>query len=148
MSCRGKDDIISIITSYINENYNENEIPKIKFNELSVQKDSMCIAISKDSKPTERVADVTGKWLRGEMELSIIYRVMLNSRGSSDLEYTSIIDDIYKFLKKTFRKLKSEDYFLYSITLVSGAVLDTVYSGGVKDFNNKFKVIYERRQEL
>jgi hypothetical protein len=82
------------------------------------------------------------------MELSIIYRVMLNSRGSSDLEYTSIIDDIYKFLKKTFRKLKSEDYFLYSVTLVSGAVLDTVYSGGVKDFNNKFKVIYERRQEL
>lgn len=137
-------DIIKSVIDYLNTEYPKS-IPKISFDELSTSKDSICITTSEDSKPIEKVADVTGKWLSGVVNISIVYRAMLVTNGLNDLSYIKVIDDIYNFVKSNYKSIKNNDFYIDSVSQVSGGLLDVIYQGGVKDFKGIVKLSYERR---
>lgn len=141
----GQVNIIKAVSAYINDNYKKTKIPHVYFDELNVKHDSICITTSKDSKPTEKVSDVTGKYYHGVLNLDIVYRVMSTISGDDDLDIIEIVDDIYNFIKSNYKLIVTNNCYIDSISQISGAVLDTVYSGGVKDFRCTFSIDYERK---
>lgn len=140
----GQTDVIRGIISFLNDNATLLELPVVKFDELSTSKDSMCLTTTKDMLPQEKVADVTGTALRGTLYLSLTYRVMSSKVGMKDLDYAKVLDNAYEYLRQNYKSIEDEFFFIDNITQKSGGVLETVYSGGVKDFNSVFIVTYER----
>jgi hypothetical protein len=141
---KGQVSVIRGILSFLNTHRNELGIPSIKFDELSTSKDSMCLATTEGSTPVETVADVTGTAFRGKVELNLIYRVMLSRDGTKDLDYIGVVDSILDYLKKNYKSIEDEFFFIDNLTEKSRCTLETVYSGGVKDFKGIFVVNYER----
>lgn len=141
---RGQVNVIRGILSFLNANKSELNIPNIKFDELSTSKDSMCLATTEGSTPIETIADVTGTAFRGKLELNLIYRVMLSRDGSKDLDYIGVVDNVLDYLKKNYKSIEDNFFFIDNLTEKSRCTLETVYSGGVKDFKGIFVVSYER----
>lgn len=141
---KGQVNVIRGILSFLNTNKSELGIPSIKFDELSTSKDSMCLATTEGSTPVESIADVTGTAFRGKIELNLIYRVMLSRDGSKDLDYIGVVDSILDYLKKNYKSIEDSFFFIDNLTEKSRCTLETVYSGGVKDFKCVFIVNYER----
>lgn len=137
--------IITDLIDYINKSYNARDIPNIVFDELSVKKDSICISTYQDSSPVEKVSDVIGSYVTGTLTLNIVYRVMSITSGNSDLDFIAIVDDIYNFIMSNYKLLQGDNYYIDKVSQISGAKLDTVYSGGVKDFRGIFEISYERK---
>lgn len=140
----GQTDVIRGIISFLNDNATLLELPVVKFDELSTSKDSMCLTTTKDILPQEKVADVTGTAFRGTLYLSLTYRVMSSKVGMKDLDYAKVLDNAYEYLRQNYKSIEDEFFFIDNISQKSGGVLETVYSGGVKDFNSVFIVTYER----
>lgn len=141
---KGQANVIRGILSFLNTNRQYLGIPNIKFDELSTSKDSMCLATTEGSTPVENIADVTGTAFRGKIELNLIYRVMLSRDGSNDLNYIGVVDSILDYLKKNYKSIEDNFFFIDNLTEKSRCTLETVYSGGVKDFKCVFVVNYER----
>lgn len=145
MLSKGQADVIKSIVDYINTNYKNATIPKVLFDELSTSKDSICITTAEDTTPSEKMADVCGGWLRGVVDISLTYRKMLLDKGNKDLEVIKQLDDIYDFIRKNYKSIETDDCFIEQVTQKSGAKLDAVYQGGVKDFKGIISIVYERR---
>ena len=141
---KGQINVIRGILSFLNTNKAELGIPNIKFDELSTSKDSMCLATTEGSTPVETIADVTGTAYKGKLELNLIYRVMLSRDGSKDLDYIGVVDNILDYLKRNYKSIEDNFFFIDNLTEKSRCTLETVYSGGVKDFKCVFVVNYER----
>lgn len=141
---KGQVNVIRGILSFLNTHKDELGIPNIKFDELSTSKDSMCLATTEGSTPVEAIADVTGTAYKGKIELNLIYRVMLSRDGSKDLDYIGVVDSILDYLKRNYKSIEDEFFFIDNLTEKSRCTLETVYSGGVKDFKCVFVVNYER----
>ena len=140
----GQTDVISGIVDFLNQNSELLNLPVVKFDELSTSKDSMCLTTTKDMQPQEKVADVTGTAFRGTIYLSLTYRVMSSKVGMKDLDYAKVLDNAFEYLRQNYKSIEGEFFFIDNLTQKSGGVLETVYSGGVKDFNCTFIVAYER----
>lgn len=141
---KGQVNVIRGILSFLNTNSHYLGIPTIKFDELSTSKDSMCLATTEGSTPVETIADVTGTAYKGKIELNLIYRVMLSRDGAKDLDYIGVVDNVLDYLKKNYKSIEDNFFFIDNLTEKSRCTLETVYSGGVKDFKCVFVVNYER----
>lgn len=141
----GQTEVIKGLIDFINANYQFKGKYKLEFDKLQSTKDSICLTTIEQSNPIERVADVTGTALAGSVTLSIRYRVMHIEKSDDELSAIEVVDDLYNFIRSHYREVKNEKFFIDGITQVSGGVLNTVYSGGVKDFNGSFILQYERQ---
>lgn len=133
------------IIAFMNENFEFNGKYRLDFDKLSTSKDSMCLTTTKDSAPVEKPADVTGGYVSGTLRLGIVLRVMKVQSGMQDLDYIKICDALYQFLKSNYRSIKNDEFYIDKVSQISGAKLDAVYQGGVKDFRGIFEVTYERK---
>lgn len=147
----GQSKVINMVLSYINEYVRENEddvvFPRVLFDELSTTKDSMCLSTVDDSKAREVIADVTGMFISGVIQLKLTYRIMSSTKGNDDLKYIGVVDYIYRMLLSKSREIEATGMYVEKISQISGAKLEAVYSGGVKDFSGSFEIKYERRNE-
>lgn len=145
----GQINIIDVVSTHINEYIKEKygkSIPRCLFDELSVNKDSICITTVGDGNPVEKIADVTGKWLSGVLRLRLTYRIMSSSIGNDDVKFIGVVDDLYNNVRLNYRSIRGDNFYVDKVSQVSGAKLDAVYSGGVKDFCGIFEINYERRE--
>ncbi len=140
----GQTKVLQGIKDLMNNNATSLKIPTVMFDELSTQRDSICITTAPESQLFERVADVTGTAFRGEIHVSLTYRVMLDKSGNNDLKYIDLLEGVYQFLYNSYDTIGDETFFIGDIRQERGALLDTVYQSGVKDFNLLFVVYYER----
>ena len=135
-------DIVNLVNIFIKSNKN---IPKCVFDELSTTKDSLCLTTTSDSNAIEKMADVTGLFLTGTLRLKIMYRVMSLTTGNDDLKYIGILDSIYQYIQSCYKTTQFNNFYIEKVTQISGAKLEAVYPGGVKDFSGIFEIQYERR---
>ncbi len=140
---RGQADVIQSLVSLLNSNQSLLGLPTVRFDELSTSKDSACLTVT-ETPTAERVADVTGTALRGSLTLTLIYRVMSNNIGNKDLDYISVLDKSYEFIRQRYAFVENPNFFIDNVTEKSGGTLEHVYSGGIKDFCVKFVVSYQR----
>lgn len=141
---KGQARVLQTLIDYINDNYKPENKRKLLFDELSTSKDSICLATSTDSAPTEKLADVTGNYYAGTLTVNIVLRIMKNAKGIDDLTAISECDDLYSFILSNYKNITADDFYIDKITQLSGAKLDSVYSGGVKDYKGIFTISYER----
>lgn len=120
------------------------EIPKVSIDELSTQKDSISVGIETGSGSQERVADCTGTAYSGTLRVSLVYRAMQSVSGMDDIEYATLLDNCYQYLRTNYKSISGSTWFIDGITQPEGAVLSQVYQGGVKDFKTIILVEYER----
>lgn len=137
--------VINSLIDYINSNYKFPGKYKLLFDELFTNKDSICITTVTDSTPNEKLADVTGGYVVGTIRLSIVFRMMKSSSGIQDLDAISIVDSLYSYIKSVYKSVNSDIFYIDKVSQISGAKLDTVYPGGVKDFRGIFELSYERK---
>lgn len=141
----GQSFILRSLLDYLNDNYTFEGSYKLKFDELSTSKDSICLTTSGDSTPVEKVSDVTGRYLSGTIRIAIVYRMMKASTGSQDLDAISIIDSLFSFIRSSYKLLMSDKFYITNVSQISGGKLDTAYATGVKDFRGIFELSYERQ---
>lgn len=120
------------------------EIPKVSVDELSTQKDSISVGIETGEGSKERIADCTGTAYSGTLRVSLVYRAMQSVSGMDDLNYMTLLDNCYQYLRANYKSISGTGWFLDGITQPEGAVLSQVYQGGVKDFKTIILVEYER----
>lgn len=137
--------VIRSLIDYINKNYKFNDKFKVTFDSLQTNRDSVCLTTTVDSTPVEKPADVTGDYLSGTLRLAIIYRLMQVPNESKDLEAINAVDDLYRFIKSKYKEIKGETFFIDKVSQISGAKLDTVYAGGIKDYRGILELNYERQ---
>lgn len=136
--------ILEKIRDYLNANKTALEIPKITIDELSTQKDSLSMGIENGAGSTEQIADCTGTAIAGTIQVSFVYRVMQTMSGNEDMTYTTLLDNIFNFLRTNYKSISINNAFIDSVSQNQGAVLSQVYQGGVKDYKTIIIVTYER----
>ena len=136
--------IVEKIRDYLNANKTVLGIPKIAIDELSTQRDSISMGIESGEGSIERIADCTGTAYAGVLRISFVYRVMQSVSGNDDLTYTTLLDNLYNFLRMHYKSVSINNAFIDSVSQNQGAVLSQVYQGGVKDYKTMVNVTYER----
>ena len=144
MVSNDKSQIIKDLIDYINNNFTTTDIPRVKFDELSTTKDSICFTNSEDETSTEYPSDPTGEWVHGVVTINITYRTICISEGNKDLSYLAVLDKIINYIKSIYKNIGDDTYFIDKVTIVSSSKLSTIYSGGVKDYSGVIKLDYER----
>lgn len=115
----------------------------MKFDELSVQKDSMCLSFSQSDLSGEVFSDVTGTAMYGSFQLEVYYRVVSNTDGSDDLSSLDVLDSIVGYIRSSF-KYVADNESITSIKVSISPRLKKSYINKTRDFFTQIIVSYER----
>jgi hypothetical protein len=115
----------------------------VKFDELSVQNDSMCLSFSDTDVGGEVFSDVTGTALSGKFLLEVYYRVISKTNNTDDLNSLDILDSIVEFIKNNFR-YNSASESITDIKVIISPRLKKSYINKTRDFFTQIIVSYER----
>lgn len=137
--------IIQNIIDYLNYN-KSSSLPTIRFDLLSVKEDSCCISTANQSL-NEHLADVTGMWLEGTLQLKVMYRQLVNVKGENELPLLEIVDDLINMIAQNYKSINegAEDWFIYSVSNVQPAKLERVYQNSCKDYSGTLVITYNRK---
>lgn len=136
-----RSDILKSLKNYINDS----DLTKglnVKFNELKLDKDSMCLSVASDDTPGE-VLDVIGRNASGSIKCELYYRVVSTVSGVDDLDSMSLLEDIVDSLREWEYVTDISEVTTYS--WIVSPRLYKVYNGNIKDFVTKIEVNYIRR---
>lgn len=137
--------ILENIIDYLNYN-KSSSLPTIRFDLLSVKEDSCCISTA-NQQVTEKLADVTGGWVEGKITLKVMYRQLVNVKGTDELPILNIVDDLLYTIKNNYKAIYegAEDWFIYSVTDINNAKLERVYQNSCKDYSGTLVITYNRK---
>lgn len=107
--------------------------------------DSICFSTTFNPSFNESIADVTGLFIKGKVNFTLLYR-KFNTKTSVDDDCIDVLSDITEQLSKTLPKMTSEDYDLTvtSFQVTKSPNLIRVYSDNVKDYTVSYTILYER----
>ena len=115
----------------------------VKFDELSVLNDSMCLSFSSSDVTGEVFSDVTGTTMSGKFLLEIYYRVVSKTNNTDDLSSLDTLDSIVGYIRNTFEYVANNE----SITDIKVSIsprLKSSYANKTRDFFTQIIVSYER----
>lgn len=116
---------------------------KVKFDELSVQNDSMCLSFSDTDVTGEVFSDVTGTAMSGKFLLEIYYRVVSKTNNTDDLSSIDVLDSIVGYIRDSF-KYTSINESITDIKVSISPRLKKSYVNKTRDFFTQTIVSYER----
>ena len=137
-------DVIDLIISFVNSNYNFKNNLRLNYDELKLDKDSIMITNQSNDTGSEK-RDITGLFADGAIDVAIYYRIMNNDSGNDDLKSIKLINDLVNFIELNYKQIKNDSIYLSKISNISSATLASQYDNNVKDFCGKFRINYFRR---
>lgn len=138
-------DVLESIMSLLNENVLKNSTYKLKFSSLEVTSDSLCLAYPQSVSNPEQASDCTGSWVSCTMRLVLIRRVMQTDSFDDESVVFNQLKELLGYLKLHYKELADENFYIDSVSELSSPHIDTVYSGGAKDYSSEFSIYYERK---
>lgn len=137
--------IIKNIIDYLNYN-KSSSLPTIRFDLLSVKDDSCCITTANQAL-NEHIADVTGMWVEGTIQLKVMYRQLVNVKGTDELQLLDIVDSLVDMIVQNYKSIYegAEDWFIEKVSDVQPAKLERVYQNSCKDFSSTLVITYNRK---
>lgn len=139
--------IIKNIIDYLNYN-KSSSLPTIRFDLLSVKDDSCCITTANQAL-NEHLADVTGMWVEGTIQLKVMYRQLVNVKGTDELQLLDIVDSLVDMIVQNYKSIYegAEDWFIYSVSDIQPAKLERVYQNSCKDYSGTLVITYNRKSK-
>lgn len=137
--------IINNIIDYLNYN-KSSSLPTIRFDLLSVKEDSCCVTTANQAL-NEHLADVTGMWVEGTIQLKVMYRQLVNVKGIDELPLLDIVDSLVDMIVQNYKSIYegAEDWFIDRVSDVQPAKLERVYQNSCKDFSSTLVITYNRK---
>lgn len=137
--------IINNIIDYLNNN-KSSSLPTIRFDLLSVKEDSCCVTTANQAL-NEHLADVTGMWVEGTIQLKVMYRQLVNVKGIDELPLLDIVDSLVDMIVQNYKSIYegAEDWFIDRVSDVQPAKLERVYQNSCKDFSSTLVITYNRK---
>lgn len=135
--------IVNSILTALNANTELTNGLVVKFDELSVQTDSMCLSFADTDVTGEVFSDVTGTALSGKFLLEVYYRVISKTNNTDDLDSLDVLDSIVGYIRDRF-KYTSSNESITDIKVIISPRLKKSYINKTRDFFTQIIVSYER----
>lgn len=136
--------ILDGLINFLNANAETLSIPNIEAESLSTGQDSIALSVVSGDGSTERLSDVTGTAYTGTLNITVRYRIMQSVFGDNDLQYEDTLNSVYQFLRENRSSITYANAFIDAVEQTTCGHIASVYSGGVKDYEMKLKITYER----